>query len=225
MSDIEIIKNELPVDLLEFFYLTPFPGSEDHKKLHIAGIEMNEDLNMYDANHPVTAHPKMSKENWEKVYYKAWESYYTYEHSETLIKRAMATGTSPSKTIGLITWFKGCIHIEKVHPLEGGFFRRKSRKDRRPTLPIESPFIFYPKYFSEIIWKHFCWILLVIRMRLICKRVRNDPKNREYMDLSLEPVIEKETETLELFQSEADKKFIEKRRRFEKMRNSVAPNS
>jgi len=225
LSDIEIIKNELPVDLLEFFYLTPFPGSEDHKKLHIAGIEMNEDLNMYDANHPVTAHPKMSKENWEKVYYKAWESYYTYEHSETLIKRAMATGTSPSKTIGLITWFKGCIHIEKVHPLEGGFFRRKSRKDRRPTLPIESPFIFYPKYFSEIIWKHFCWILLVIRMRLICKRVRNDPKNREYMDLSLEPVIEKETETLELFQSEAAKKFIEKRRRFEKMRNSVAPNS
>ena len=34
MHDIEIIKRELPVDLLEFFYLTPLPGSEDHKKLH-----------------------------------------------------------------------------------------------------------------------------------------------------------------------------------------------
>jgi len=125
----------------------------------------------------------------------------------------------------LITWFKGCVHIEKVHPLEGGFFRRKSRKDRRPTLPIESPFVFYPKYFSEIIWKHFCWTLLVIRMRLICKRVRNDPKNREYMDLSLEPVIENETQSLELFQSEAAKKFVEKRHRFEKMRHSVTPTS
>ena len=31
--DIEIIKSELPVDILEFFYLTPLPGSEDHKKL------------------------------------------------------------------------------------------------------------------------------------------------------------------------------------------------
>ena len=31
--DIEIIKKELPVDLLEFFFLTPLPGSEDHKKL------------------------------------------------------------------------------------------------------------------------------------------------------------------------------------------------
>ena len=62
-------------------------------------------------------------------------------------------------------------------------------------------------------------------MRLICKRVRNDPKNREYMDLSLEPVIENETQSLELFQSEAAKKFVEKRHRFEKMRHSVTPTS
>ena len=31
--DIEIIKQELPIDILEFFFLTPLPGSEDHKKL------------------------------------------------------------------------------------------------------------------------------------------------------------------------------------------------
>ena len=35
--DIEIIKKELPVDILEFFYLTPLPGSEDHKNLTCAG--------------------------------------------------------------------------------------------------------------------------------------------------------------------------------------------
>ncbi len=31
--DIETIKRELPVDILEFFCLTPLPGSEDHQKL------------------------------------------------------------------------------------------------------------------------------------------------------------------------------------------------
>ena len=31
--DIGIIKRELPVDLLEFFILTPLPGSKDHRKL------------------------------------------------------------------------------------------------------------------------------------------------------------------------------------------------
>ena len=45
------------------------------------------------------------------------------------------------------------------------------------------------------------------------------------MDLSLEPVIENETESLELFQSEAAKKFVKKRHRFEKMRHSVTPTS
>jgi radical SAM superfamily enzyme YgiQ (UPF0313 family) len=223
LRDIEIIKKELPVDLLEFFFLTPFPGSEDHQKLHTAGIAMDEDLNRYDANHAVTAHPKMSKENWEETCLKAWKSFYTYEHAETIVKRAMATGTSPGKTMALITWFKGCIHIEKVHPLEAGFFRRKSRKDRRPTLPIESPFVFYPKYFAEIIWKHFCWVLLFIRLRLIYKKIRNDPKSREYMDLAIEPLNDNETETRELFQSEAAHKFVEKRLRFKKMRNNVTP--
>ena len=31
LRDIEIIKRELPLDILEFFFLTPLPGSEDHK--------------------------------------------------------------------------------------------------------------------------------------------------------------------------------------------------
>ena len=62
LRDIEIIKKELPVDLLEFFYLTPLPGSADHKKLHEAGIAMDEDLNKYDLNHAVTA----TRENVER---------------------------------------------------------------------------------------------------------------------------------------------------------------
>src|SRR4029078_2400323 len=31
--DIEIIQRELPIDMLKFFFLTPLPGSEDHKSL------------------------------------------------------------------------------------------------------------------------------------------------------------------------------------------------
>jgi radical SAM superfamily enzyme YgiQ (UPF0313 family) len=35
--DIGIIQRELPIDLLEFFILTPLPGSEDHRRLHFGG--------------------------------------------------------------------------------------------------------------------------------------------------------------------------------------------
>ena len=177
LQDIEIIKKELPMDLISFLCLTPLPGSKDHETLHTAGVAMDEDLNIYDLNHPVTAHPKMSKVNWEETYYKAWEAYYTYEHTETTLKRMMVTGTSSSKALDLvtlITMFKGCIGIEKIHPTKGGVFRRKSRKDRRPTLPIESPLVFYPKYFFETIWKFCRWTVIIIRMRLLSKKVLNE---------------------------------------------------
>ena len=43
--DIEIIKRELPLDILEFFFLTPLPGSEDHKVLLQKSIWMDPDMN------------------------------------------------------------------------------------------------------------------------------------------------------------------------------------
>ncbi|MEP7077090.1 MAG: radical SAM protein, partial [Acidobacteriota bacterium] len=198
IHDIEVIKKELPVDLLEFFYLTPLPGSEDHKKLHESSIAMDEDLNKYDLNHDVTGHSTMTREEWRETYHAAWETYYTDEHVETVLRRAIATGTSPGKTTFFIVWFKGCIGIEGIHPLEGGFFRRKYRKNRRSQLPIENPLIFYPKYLAGSLRKQYQWISLYLRMRMIYLRVKKDPKRLEYMDLALEPVTDHE-EDRELF--------------------------
>ena len=46
--DIAIIQKELPLDILEFFCLTPLPGSEDHQVLWRNGTAMDPDLNTYD---------------------------------------------------------------------------------------------------------------------------------------------------------------------------------
>jgi radical SAM superfamily enzyme YgiQ (UPF0313 family) len=221
IHDIEVIKRELPVDLLEFFYLTPLPGSEDHKRLHESGVAMDEDLNKYDLNHDVTGHSAMSREEWRETYRAAWETYYTNEHVETVLRRAIATGTSPGKTAFFIVWFKGCLGIEGVHPLEGGFFRRKARLNRRPSFEIESPCVFYPKYFFETLAKQLKWISLYVRMRLIYKRVKRDPKKLDYMDLALEPVTDHE-EDRELFQSDAAKSYLNLVHRNEKVSRGEA---
>jgi hypothetical protein len=200
IRDIEIIQRELPLDLLEFFCLTPLPGSEDHQKLLKAGIPMDPDMNKYDLEHVTTAHPKMSKAEWEGVYRQAWEAYYTPEHMQTIMRRAYATGISPGKMMFLLIWFYGCVTIEKIHPLEGGYLRRKVRRDRRPGMPIESPFVFYPKYAAELVAKHVKIAGIVWRMSRTRRAIKRDPKARLYRDLALTPVADADLETLEMFQ-------------------------
>jgi radical SAM superfamily enzyme YgiQ (UPF0313 family) len=220
LHDIEVIKRELPVDLLEFFYLTPLPGSEDHKRLHMAGVIMDPDLNKYDLNHIVAPHAKMSKTEWEQTYADAWATYYTNEHIETVLRRAVATGTSPGKTMFFITWFKGCTGIEGIHPLEGGFLRRKVRYNRRSSMPLESALLFYPRYLAESLLKQFRWISLYLRLRLIYWKVKQDPARLEYVDTALEPVTDHE-EDREMFQSEAARSYLDKVHHIEKVRRGA----
>jgi Fe-S oxidoreductase len=72
LRDVEIIKRELPLDILEFFVLTPLPGSEDHKTLWQKGVWMDPDLNKYDLDHRVSHHSRMSDREWDDAYEAAW---------------------------------------------------------------------------------------------------------------------------------------------------------
>jgi hypothetical protein len=218
--DIEVIKKELPIDLLEFFYLTPLPGSEDHLKLFRAGVAMDSDMNRYDLNHATTGHPRMSREEWQRAYRMAWDTYYTLDHIETVLRRAVATRISAGNAVFLITWFKGCIDIENIHPLEGGFLRLKFRRDRRPTLPLEPAWLFYPKYLAETVGKQVRWTSLYLRLRRVYLRIKRDARRHEYMDLALSPVTEDEAETRELFHSAEAQAYVGQERRLNEIRHA-----
>jgi radical SAM superfamily enzyme YgiQ (UPF0313 family) len=203
VRDIKIIQRELPLDLLEFFCLTPLPGSEDHQRLSRAGIAMDLDMNKYDLEHVVTGHATMSKEQWERAYRLAWKTYYTPEHMETVMRRAAARGISSGKMMFLLIWFQGCVTIEKIHPLEGGYLRRKVRTDRRPGLPIENPLTFYPRYVFGLIAKHIAIARMVWRMGAVRRSIKRDPQARNYTDLALTPTTEAELDDLEMFNATA----------------------
>jgi radical SAM superfamily enzyme YgiQ (UPF0313 family) len=222
LNDVRIIQRELPIDLMEFTCLTPLPGSEDHRKLYEAGVPMDADLNRYDINHVTISHPLMSRDEWQTAYEKATANYYSDEHVETVLRRCVATGTSPGKTMSNLAWFLGSPQIEKVHPVEGGFLRLKFRRDRRPSLPMESPWIFYPKYVAETLSKQFQWASLYLRHYFILRRVIQDPQRLEYNDLAITPVTEDEIETRELFQSAEARSYVVKIQRVEKLRHGTA---
>ena len=101
---------------------------------------MDPDINKYDLNHRVSHHLEDERPEWEDAYRAAWDTYYTLEHIRTILKRAAADPERPAEADpSTIMWFKLMIEQEGVHPLEGGAFRLKYRRDRRRSLPLESP--------------------------------------------------------------------------------------
>jgi hypothetical protein len=94
---------------------------------------MDPDMNKYDLNHVTTGHAMMSPEDWQRAYKLAWSTYYTPDHMETVMRRAVAKGISPGRMMLLLVWFDSCIKLEGLHPLEGGYFRLKFRRDRRSS--------------------------------------------------------------------------------------------
>jgi radical SAM superfamily enzyme YgiQ (UPF0313 family) len=195
--DIRIIQRELPVDLLEFFVLTPLPGSEDHKKLHLAGVPMEPDLNRYDLVHVTTRHATMSADELRAIYYKAWDIYYSPEHVERVIRRTKLWNYEAWNMRAKLFSFYEAIKIENVHPLESGVFRRKYRLDRRSGMPVESIWSFYPRYAWEVLSKHARLAAMYWRFRRIQKRVEREAGS--YDDVAMMPVQEEEFDTLEMF--------------------------
>ena len=210
--DIRIIQRELPIDLLEFFILTPLPGSEDHKKLYLAGVPMERDLNRYDVVHVTTRHATMTDEELRAIYFKAWDLYYSPEHVERVIRRTKLWNYDSYDMMAKLFSFYQAIKLDRVHPLEGGLFRRKYRRDRRPGLPLESPWLFYPRYAWQILSKHVRFAAMYWRFRRILKRV-----NREdaaiYEDVAMMPVRDSEFDDLEIFTAtQAARTAVDKQR-------------
>jgi hypothetical protein len=160
---------------------------------------MDSDMNQYDSEHAVTDHPRMARRAWEDIYREAWKAYYTPEHMVTILRRGAATNSPISGLPGHLTFFANFVPLEKVHPLQGGLWRRKYRRDRRPGFPIESMWSFYPKYAWESISKCFVLARSWLQLDATVRRIRKDPSRHLYTDQALADVTDDETQSLELF--------------------------
>ncbi len=210
--DIAIIQNELPVDILEFFVLTPLPGSVDHQRLVEAGAPLDPDMNNYDTQHVTMDHPRMTKAQWAGIFREAWDLYYSPVHVATVLRRARRWGYDPKHMMGKLFAFHAPMIFERIHPLEGGLIRIKRRRERRPGYPIESPLRFYPKLIWEFVTKYGGAYALHRRYQRILKQVQAEPLGA-YPDAAMEPVTDGEEQRLEIFTATtAAQQYVEKRR-------------
>lgn len=210
--DLAIIQRELPVDILEFFVLTPLPGSKDHQRLVEAGVALDPDMNNYDTQHVVTAHRRMTKGEWEAIFREVWDLYYSPEHVATVLRRCRVWGYDPKQMMGKLFAFHAPMKFEGLHPLEGGLIRIKRRRDRRPGRAMENPLTFYPKLAYEFVRKYAAAFAMHRRYRRILAQVLAEPVDH-YTDAAMAPVEKEEVGRLELFTATAAaREFVEKRR-------------
>ena len=165
---------------------------------------MDPDINKYDLNHRVSHHGKMSDSEWEDSYRAAWNTFYSPDHIRTILRRAAQIKNGrPKQTLSTMLWFKLMIDQEGVHPLEGGAFRLKYRRDRRSGLPLESPFVFYPKYWGGIVVKAWHYWSFFSSTRRILNEVLAAPDRWTYTDIAIETPKDDEFEQLELYHATA----------------------
>lgn len=197
--DIKIIQEELPLDVIEFFVLTPLPGSEDHQVLWRNGTAMDPDLNIYDVEHVCTAHARMSKSEWEAIYQEAWSLYYSPAHMKTLIRRAVATRGPVASLVKVLVSFATMVPLEKVHPLQSGILRLKHPSERRPGMKTAHPLVFWPRFVAESIVKQARFVGIIAKLAVTAWLIARDPASKTYMDKALTPVADDDEEKLSLF--------------------------
>ena len=196
--DIEIIQRELPLDGLEFFCLTPLPGSEDHQTLWKTGVAMDDDLNTYDVEHVCTGHARMSGDEWRSIYREAWGLYYSPEHMKTLLRRAAATGVPMKSLVKILVTFSSTVRLENVHPLQGGLVRLRHPSERRATRLPEGMLAFWLRLGWETVKVHASLARLIVRLVLDMRAIARDPLAHAYMDQALAPVGDDDDDSLDL---------------------------
>jgi hypothetical protein len=183
---------------------------------------MDSDMNKYDLNHRVSHHPRMPDAEWEDAYQAAWKAFYTPEHTRTILRRAAVLPNGrPKSTLSKILWFTLMIAFEGVHPLEGGAFRRKFRRDRRRGLPLESRLAFYPRYFRDVMFKVWGYWSVYRRAKAILKEVLAAPDRWTYTDLAIASPQDNEFEALDLYHlTDGGEAALERKRREDAIRVS-----
>ena len=117
---------------------------------------------------------------------------------KTLLRRAAATGVPLGSLARVLARFSLSDRLERVHPLQSGILRLKHPSERRPELPCETPWTFWPRFVWRTLRTHALAVRPILRLCRWTWAVARDPAARTYTDLTLTPVRDDDDTALEL---------------------------
>ena len=189
LEDLQTLKEQIAVDIPAFGLLTPYPGCKDQQRLLAAGVDMDPDFSLYDTEHVVTDLPNMSRQQWQQLYYEMWRGFYTFEHMETVLKRAMVCDLPVKEVFKSLVGYSIGAHFDHILPLGAGLGRRRIRTSRRHGLPLEPVWRFYPRRLGRALVHQFRLALHMARMYRALWRARRAVRHG-YSDRALESMLE-----------------------------------
>ena len=184
-EDVRRLRDEVRADQASFFMLTPLPGSRDHAEMLARGDWMDDDLNRYDSFHAASRHPNMDAEAWNASYREAWRMFYEESAVKAILGRA-----GESTYWGLFTnmlWYKYSISVEHTHPMICGFFRRRTRVERRPGFAVETRLTHARRRLHE----YAAWTRGVVRLYFEMQEIWLATRGRRQIDANLTELRER----------------------------------
>ena len=178
-QDIQFLMDVVKPDQASFFMLTPLPGSEDHRKMKMAGEWIDPDFNKRDSFHVTIKHPKMTAEEWTQAYDKTWERFYSKENMTRILSRWSHNPGVYWNLMSIFFWYKNAALIEKEHPMVAGFFRLKERTSRRPGFATDPLRVHLWKRSKEVFQLFLSWGYFLKEMEEIWLQTRKKSEKEE----------------------------------------------
>jgi radical SAM superfamily enzyme YgiQ (UPF0313 family) len=125
-------------DSASFYILSPLPGSKDHQQWWHEGRWMHEDFNTYDSAHVAVQPERMTREELQEAWHDAWEQFYSTDHMVNVLKKWRHDKWHYWDRLSFFSWYIYASRIERLHPMNCGFWTVRYRHDRRPGFPKES---------------------------------------------------------------------------------------
>jgi hypothetical protein len=125
-------------DSASFYILTPLPGSKDHQRWWRQRRWMDSDFNTYDSAHVAVAPERMTREELQHAYHQAWEQFYSTEHMVNVLKGWRQNRSAYWGRMFFFAWYLYASRIERLHPMNCGFWTIRRRHERRRGMPREA---------------------------------------------------------------------------------------
>jgi hypothetical protein len=125
-------------DSSSFYILSPLPGSKDHQQWWRQRKWMDEDFNTYDSAHVAVAPERMTREELMQAFRKTWEQFYSTDHMVNVLKGWRHDWRYYWDRIFFFAWYLYASRIERLHPMNCGFWTVRNRRDRRSGFAREA---------------------------------------------------------------------------------------